>query len=506
LDKKSYPQFPAVTAFTPEGRVLIALLRFLLRGVHLAKSKAWSQPPALFNDDPRHFSKSDLLFFAYKYYFQSPLKSENWEAVEQFFIDNPPTNFGFQMSDSKTAPSEIRHLKSEITLTAAGDLMPYEWIQPQYCEHLWDDIADDFFDADVTFANLETPIDTTQKPSLVPEVMLSNMLFNGDSAMFQIFNGNQNGNFTQKPRKKGERGFDIVSTANNHSLDMGEKGLAATLEFLDKKGIVHAGTARTPEEQQQVRMIERNGIRLAFIAHTFSLNQLTNPDDKPFLVNHLEVNKTGIDLTPIREDVERAKAAGADLVILSLHFGNAYQPFPSEHIVANAKRVFDECGVDILLGGHPHNAQPTARYDFQCPFSGVKKQGFMIFSFGDFVAYDIFNWCHLAIYLKMTISKFEVKSILNPQPSIPNTEGGKIVLQNPQFITQLTNVEVKPVYTCGVYRSRNDRELRFLDAKKLWKQLDTGEKPPFFKDFNVQEAQALKAFWDNFLAINLTSV
>ncbi len=473
-------KLPTVTAYTPKGKVLVAILRGLLSIVHLFMKKKWAAPPPFFHDDPRHYTTRDLLFFAYKYYFKSPEKSENTEGVEKFFKDNPPI-FSIENLSKNTK------IERKVTLTVAGDLMPYEWIQPQFCTHLWNDIGDDFFSSDITFANLETPIDVSKSPSLVPEVMLSDMLFNGDATMFSIFNG---GNFKSK---MGNRiGFDVLGTANNHSLDMNEAGVYATIDFLEEKNIQHIGTAKSRKKRDETVIIERNGIRLAFINYTFSMNQKVNPSDKTWLVNHLEVNQPNVDLSILKKDIAKAKEGDADLIILSLHYSNAYQAYPCAHIVENTKRIFDECGADIILGGHAHNVQPMAAYPFTCPHTGVEKRGFVIFSLGDFVAYDIFNWCHLPVYLKLEIT--QISDAQNRQNTL-NTEGS---LKQ----TILTKVEAIPVYMCGNYRSRTDRELRFLDAKKTLALIEKGKIPTFMTAWNVKELQGLMQFYTSFFAKN----
>lgn len=458
------PDIPTITAYTPQGKALVATLRGLLHGIYMWRGKKWKRPPPYFHEDPRRFTKSDLLFFAYKYYFKPPLESDDTEGVENFFLQNPPVF------------STKENIINEVTLTAAGDLMPYEWIQKRFCPHLWDDIADDFFSSDLTFANLETPIDTSKPASLVPEVMLSDMNFNGDVEMFYLF---QNKESHDKRRGKGDSGFDVLSTANNHSLDMGEEGVYETIEFLENKNIAFTGTASSEEERANFPIIEKNGIKIAFIAYTFSMNQHVNPKDKPFLVNHLEVNQPNIDLSPLKRDVALARERGAEFVILSLHFSNAYQAYPNSHIVKNAQRIFDECGVDVILGGHAHNVQPIARYDFVCPFSQKPKAGLVLFSFSDFIAYDIFNGCHLSVYLKLKIGK--------------NTEGAVF----------LTNVEAVPVYACGVYHNKNKRDLRLLDAKKWLAKIEKEGKPDFMTDWNVKELKSLMSFYDQFFCKNL---
>ena len=471
-------QLTAVTAYTCKGKALIIALRTLLRTVHLTHGRRWQTPPQYFHDDPRHYTTKDLLFFAYKYYFKSPLKDDANGAVIDFLKKNPPIF---------SKPIDFEE-KSSIILTAAGDLMPYEWIQPQFCPHLWDDIGDDFFDADIRFANLETPIDTSKPPSLVPEVMLNDMHFNGDKAMFDIFNPSKQTPQYLKEKTGKNWQFDILSTANNHSLDMGEEGLNKTICFLKENNILHTGTATSEKERLDFPIIEKNGIRTAFIAYTFSMNQLTNPTDKPYLVNHLEVNQTNIDLMPLKKDVFYAKTIQkADFVVLSLHYGNAYQAYPGAHIVDNTQRIFEECGPDIILGGHAHNVQPMAAYPFNCPLTHEAKRGFVIFSFGDFVAYDIFNWCHLSVYLKLKISK-------------------GIDFKDKKIKTILTDVKPVPVYACGVYKNKNNRELRFLDAEKTIEMLNNGTQPSFMTAKNIEEIKALMAFYNSHFSINLNSV
>lgn len=476
-------KLPAVTAYTLKGKTLVTILRGLLGILHLFMGRKWATPPPLFHDDPRHYTTRDLLFFAYKYYFKSPVKSENTEGVENFFLHNPPTF-------STDFLGENEQIERKTTLTAAGDLMPYAWIQPEHCTHLWDDIGDDFFSSDIVFGNLETPICFEDQPSLVPEVMLNDMLFNGDYEIFSIFNPVEKTPqyFEKKYNKKWS--FDVLSTANNHSLDMGEQGVFDTINFFDGKDILHVGTAYSEEERLEIPIIERNGLKIAFIAYTFSMNQLTNPEGKSWLVNHLEVNQPDVDLSVLTADIARAKRENAaDFVVLSLHYGNAYQAYPCAHIVENTKRIFNECGPDIILGGHPHNIQPMAAFPFTCPHTGVEKRGFVIFSLGDFVAYDIFNWCHLPVYLKLEISQISTKNAAD-------TEGSS-------RRTILTKVDAIPVYTCGVYKSKSDKTLRFLDAHKALNLIEKGEKLPFMTAWNVKELTGLMDFYRTFFAKNL---
>jgi Bacterial capsule synthesis protein PGA_cap len=484
--KVRFEDLPIVKAYALKGKILVKILRGLLWVLHIFMGKAWQRAPQYFHDDPRLYNIWDILFFAYKYYFKSPLEDDAGGKIEAFIRENPPV---FNHENIK--------IDSEITLHAGGDLMPYEWIQPQFCKHLWDDIGDDFFNADIRFANFETPINLSKPASLVPEVMLNDMNFNGDKEMFSLFNpkdntpSRSNRNFVpqqyfhDKYQKKWS--FDVLSTANNHSLDMGEEGVFTTIDFLEKQGIKHVGTSKTKENRLDFPIIEQNGIKIAFIAYTFSMNQMTNPEGKEWLVNHLEVNQSDVDLSPLKNDILYAREVKkADFVVLSLHYGNAYQPYTGAHIFENTKRIFDTCGCDVILGGHAHNVQPAMRYDFVCPMTFKKKQGFVLFSFSDFVAYDIFNWCHLSVYLKLRIGKG--KNI--ERSEIPNPFGTEGVSE-----TVLLESVMKPVYACGVYQDENNRDLRLLDAEKWLEKIEKEGKPDFMTDWNVRELEGLMDFY-----------
>jgi len=442
---------PATLPYSVKGKILVAGLKFLYS--ILGKfNPHWHSPLPDFEENPAYFNLKDVLYLGYKYYQKPPyLYPEN--LIEHFHKQNFEFYFpkGFE-------------IKNKITIGAAGDLMPYEWIQKPYTKHLWDEAGSYFFNADIVFANLETPIATSRPANLVPEVMLTDMLFNANEEMFEIFSGN--GKF---------KGYDVLSTANNHSYDMGKQGIFETISFLEKQKVAFTGTARSPEERENFPIIERNSIRVAFIAYTYSLNKFHLPESETYLVNHERLNTPTPDLTQIRTDVRRAYQRKADIVVLSLHTGNAYQPYPSEHTVAVYHQIFETCGVDIILGSHPHNPQPMEKYSFVCPITKKSKQGFAIYSLADFVAYDIFVWDRLVPLLKIEIVK-------------GNFEDG-----NPH--TQISRVEVLPVYNWGTKNTRKGKEMRFLPLEQVVAQIKHEQTPQFMSKLCQQEALYLHHFW-----------
>jgi poly-gamma-glutamate synthesis protein (capsule biosynthesis protein) len=152
----------------------------------------------------------------------------------------------------------------------------------------------------------------------------------------------------------GRLGYDTCSTASNHSIDKGEAGVVRTLDALDAAGVRHAGTARSPAEAAEVTMLLVNGIRVAHLSYTFSFNGLRRPVGKEWLVNALEPNA-------VLADARRARNAGAEVVIVSLHWGTEYQHTPNGHQIAVARQLLADPAIDLLLGHHAHVVQPLER-------------------------------------------------------------------------------------------------------------------------------------------------
>ena len=151
-------------------------------------------------------------------------------------------------------------------------------------------------------------------------------------------------------------GFTLLSTANNHALDRWENGVAATQQALENAGIEHVGTRTTPDDDDRVCVVVRNGISLAFCAYTYGTNGIAMPPQSPWMVNV-------IDPDPMARDFDRARAMDADLIVCMLHFGPEYMRRPNREQRDIVHMVFD-LGADIIIGSHPHVVQPV-----ECRFS-----------------------------------------------------------------------------------------------------------------------------------------
>jgi poly-gamma-glutamate synthesis protein (capsule biosynthesis protein) len=381
-----------VRPITLKGKFLVGLVRLLFKIRKSLGGKDWLHPMKGHHEDPRKMNFRQQLYFGYKYYYRAILKGDKGADLEQYF----------QSQGAKFQNKDTSNSTQKVTLSAGGDLMPYFCITPEQCKNLWEDSGDFFFAADLVVGNLETPLNPNKPASLVPEVMLSNMYFNADQDMFNVFSGL--GQY---------KGFDVLSTANNHSMDQGEEGVIETLQFLDAKKIAHVGTARSFEERDQFPIIAKNGIKVAFLSYTFSLNALVCPPGKSYLANHLNLNEANPDFSLIVHQAQLARQKGAEFLVAFLHMGCAYQPYPSQTIVDNMHQICSQTGIDLVLGGHPHNAQPIEFLDIKDPFSGLQKQSTIIYSQGDFVAYDIHKWCKLPLLLKFDLARINGEVVIS---------------------------------------------------------------------------------------------
>ena len=148
-------------------------------------------------------------------------------------------------------------------------------------------------------------------------------------------------------------GFDRCSTASNHSMDRGAAGIDATLHALDGAGISHHGMARTAAERRAVPF-DVNGIGVAHLSYSYAFDGNPLPPGEPWRANR-------IDPAVIVADARQARADGAEVVIVSLHWGaaGAVQPTASQRAVANA--ITAPGVIDLVVGHHAHVLQPISQ-------------------------------------------------------------------------------------------------------------------------------------------------
>jgi hypothetical protein len=159
-------------------------------------------------------------------------------------------------------------------------------------------------------------------------------------------------------------GYDSCSTASNHSLDKGPSGLLETLDVLDGAGLRATGTARSAEDEWDRRWYEIEGVRVAHLSYSYGFNGFVPPADAPWMVRQ-------IDEARILDDAARARAEGAEFVLLSLHWGDEYVHRPNRQQAELGPRLLASPDVDLIIGHHAHVVQPIDRIDGKWLVYGV---------------------------------------------------------------------------------------------------------------------------------------
>ncbi len=156
-----------------------------------------------------------------------------------------------------------------------------------------------------------------------------------------------------------EVGFDGCSTATNHAVDAGTDGVERTLEIMDEHELGHAGTARTEEEasEPQIYTLQRGGTEIV-VAHfsTTLIQNINPPADSSWMVTDASAEE-------LTEQAGQARADGADIVVVSAHWGIEYGHEPDEAQRTYGQALADGGEIDLVLGSHPHTPQPLEQLE-----------------------------------------------------------------------------------------------------------------------------------------------
>lgn len=292
---------------------------------------------------------------------------------------------------------------TRLTLVAVGDLLMHHDVKRAAAENpggfqaLWADLEPIFKGADLVFGNLETPIAPTSGAPGRPFV------FNAPAEL---------------PPALKASGFTLLSTANNHAYDQGSQGVLETLERLESAGLMAVGSGRDRQQAETPRILERRGLKIAFLAYTDLFNIDLNREGKGPWVARLRENQAS-------EAVHSARRS-ADLVIVSLHWGQEYEHHPQARQREIAAKLI-EAGADLILGHHPHVLQPLEWIEVK------DRKGAVAFSLGNFISNQD--------------RKYE--------PSRPTAEGDNrdgaallaVFRKDPGGAAQLESVRVEPLWT-----------------------------------------------------------
>jgi poly-gamma-glutamate capsule biosynthesis protein CapA/YwtB (metallophosphatase superfamily) len=176
-----------------------------------------------------------------------------------------------------------------------------------------------------------------------------------------------------------DAGFDVLTTANNHTLDGGAYGVRYTSDYLDSLGIAHTGSNRAGPA-----IVEHDGVKIAFLAYTYATNGIHSPFSGA-------VNR--IKLATMKHAIAAARAQ-ADLVVVCPHWGTEYSRGIEKSTRAKARALID-AGADIILGSHPHVVRPIEKY----------KGHYIVYSMGNFLSGMSKPYTDLGIMVDATVTR-----------------------------------------------------------------------------------------------------
>jgi poly-gamma-glutamate synthesis protein (capsule biosynthesis protein) len=247
-----------------------------------------------------------------------------------------------------------RKPSNEVVLAAVGDLALHGCYDACAREgragSVADGVAPVLRDADVVFGNLECVLSDGGEPRPDKLCLRGSPVYAGALRA---------------------AGFDVLSVANNHSFDFGPEGFDGMSQTLRQAEIASVGAGKDRTEARRPVELERNELRIAFLAYSDSetggLNDAgpETPGTAPYAIEDV-LNDIG------------GRRSEADVLAVSLHWGEEHAPYPMPRQVRDARRMID-AGASLVLGHHSHMFQGIERY----------KNGLIAYSLGNFLASDI---------------------------------------------------------------------------------------------------------------------
>jgi len=171
-----------------------------------------------------------------------------------------------------------------------------------------------------------------------------------------------------------QSGWDACSTASNHTLDQGQRGIDTTVRAFDKQRITHTGSFRSRRASRRPTLLRVNGLKIGFVSYTDATNGLPSPH--PWSVNEYRAADPRAGAQKILRDVKRTDRAGADAIIVQLHWGDEYAKRPNSSQMRVARRLAGSRRVTAIVGQGPHVVQPIRRL----------RDKFVVFSEGNLVS------------------------------------------------------------------------------------------------------------------------
>ena len=266
-----------------------------------------------------------------------------------------------------------------------------------------------------------------------------------------------------------ESGFDIVTLANNHMIDYGIEGLEKTIITLDSLGVKHCGAGLTLEDAQKPAIVEKDGIKLAFLGYSMT-----------FPKEFWATDSTGGTAFPTEKILKKAIQhcdSIADFTIITFHWGSELKNFPKNYQKHFARYCIDQ-SADLILGHHPHVLQGLEVY----------KNRLIAYSLGNFAFSSLSRKAIESIILKIYLTKnglLYAKAIpidvnnynISFQPRILRGAKADTVLSHLQKFSEPLNTssiinDLGYIWGVQLYQQERDSTLKNDSTKSIKNNLD----------------------------------
>ncbi|MCG8313871.1 MAG: CapA family protein [Pseudomonadales bacterium] len=391
------------------------------------------------------FGKSVLMLWAVLFASQvwahggagcNPLENQVLDERPPYYMHETPTfrAFGKRFSTSEQLKRYFAQQKkilsmladqeppadaiSQLKLASVGDIMR----MPSKQDGFVDDVLKEYLDGvDILNGNLETLI-SDKYP--VPPESLFNM--NSDPSLLTAFRN-----------KAGQNYFSVLSTVNNHTYDFPDDAIADTLAHLRSEGIYQSGI-RLHKSEKSYLVFEHKGIRIGYYAVTTFVNKQEMLKKTKVAINPMVEgiepipfnawkSSCDIDIGDIKNVLKQMKQDGADIKIISIHWGIEHDMYPQPVQVELAHQMV-AAGADIIVGAHPHVPQPSEvcfinGYENNLPQSeaeaqrsngcvlatmdGKPRKAMIYYSLGNFTSYTPFFWQQVGVIAEMNIVQLQ---------------------------------------------------------------------------------------------------
>ena len=263
-----------------------------------------------------------------------------------------PSRYSVKEGNGFPDTLELRKENQQVSLIAVGDVSYSRGVEKTVkqrgdIDYPFLKIRDYLKSADLVFGNLETPLTPGRR------IRSGEMIFRSNPSTAQALK---------------RAGFSVLSLANNHTPNFGQRGLLDTFRYLEEAGIGYAGAGRNIREAYQPLYIEKKGIKFAFLAYS----------DAGLVPASYEASGNRAGTAFMRPDkmaqaVKEAREK-SDFVVVSMHSGIEYVGKPNKVQIRFARAAID-AGADLVIGHHPHVVQTMEKY----------KGKYIFYSLGNFV-------------------------------------------------------------------------------------------------------------------------